>query len=298
MSPITNKIRAFAKKSASVLALTAVMSTANAGAGDLTAMLDVSQLGKVPVQSLSAQSLGFDHATRLAPSRVAAALGEALVVTDARSSGRVRGEMSRFTFESAPQRGLLLLQAKPGADLARGVKAIPASAKDLPAKAKKLLASLGIPASEVGTVTEKAVMRASRLPGDAAGELQATVHAQKVFVERQVNGLPVLGSQAVVTFDQSGNLKKLIMRWPALAASGHQLTSRLSASRIAQRVAGDAVLTERANGFVGKVPVRLAYDPEEGAGGRLTLKLVAAAALVPDADGGEKISVYNVAIDE
>ncbi|MBL8952846.1 MAG: hypothetical protein JNK82_18850, partial [Myxococcaceae bacterium] len=95
------------------------------------------------------------------------------------------------------------------------------------------LGELGVDPAEVGEVAQRKVMTESREDGvmTSAPEL----HSYKTFIARSINGIPVQGHRAVLTHAKDGSLRKVLVAWPALATTGHRLTSRLSLTQVKTR---------------------------------------------------------------
>ena len=62
-----------------------------------------------------------------------------------------------------------------------------------------------------------------------------SVHRNKTFVLRGFNGVPVQGHRAVVTHSPDGVIHRALVRWPALAPSGHALRTSLTTAQISLR---------------------------------------------------------------
>ncbi|MBL8955130.1 MAG: hypothetical protein JNK82_30415 [Myxococcaceae bacterium] len=123
------------------------------------------------------------------------------------------------------------------------------------------------------------------------------LHSYKTFIARSVNGIPVQGHRAVLTHAKDGSLRKVLVAWPALATTGHRLTSRLSLTQVKTRAATTLV---REGARPGAAALSWRYLPQPAANGEVTLKLVAIAR-VPgkaNADGTvEEPRIVEVDVD-
>ena len=107
--------------------------------------------------------------------------------------------------------------------------------------------------------------------------------AHKTFVFRQVLGVPVEAHRAVVTHALDGTFQRALIKWPALAASGHLLHTRLSRAEI-ERLALDALAREGVTD--GAIALRWRYVATPTTTGEVVLRL-SVAARVPSVSGIE-----------
>ena len=92
----------------------------------------------------------------------------------------------------------------------------------------------GIPSAEVLRVLQKKAMRQD-LDDGGAGPSPPTTHRFKTFVFRGMNGIPIIGHRAVVSYGVDGKFHRALVHWPALASTGHLLRTKLSAAEIEAR---------------------------------------------------------------
>jgi hypothetical protein len=114
----------------------------------------------------------------------------------------------------------------------------PAEPLDEAALAESAIARLGVwgvPEGEMGRVLQRKAMVQSREDGVAAAP---ALYAHKTFVFRAIGGIEVQGHRAVITHAPDGVLERVLVRWPALAASGHALRTPLGLPEIEARVRG------------------------------------------------------------
>jgi hypothetical protein len=191
-----------------------------------------------------------------------------------------------WKFEKAPAEGaLLVLKTAPTGPAVTVDEAV------LQRSATARLASWGLPASETGRVLQR-----KSLSQDADGTAIAAerVHRYKTFVHRAINGVPVEGHRAVVTHGLDGSFVRAYIKWPALAASGHLLHSRVSATEIQSRAAA-ALRTEGETS--GVVKLRYKYVPTALTTGEVTLTLKVGARLVPDRTATNNSEAREVDVD-
>lgn len=138
------------------------------------------------------------------------------------------------------------------------------------------LGSWGIPSSEIGRVLQ---LRTFAQDADGTTVEAERVHRYKTFVFRAINGVPVEGHRAVVTHGLDGSFGRALIKWPAFAASGHLLHSRMGVPEIQDR----AVAALKAEGeSAGLVRLRYKYVPTKQKTGEVTLTLKVGARLLPD----------------
>lgn len=138
----------------------------------------------------------------------------------------------------------------------------PSLAEDL-----SLLASFGIPTGEI-----LKSFAAETLALDHQNGVPQTprIHRAKNFALRGFAGVPVRGNRAIVSHAPDGRITRVLAVWPALAAGGHKLSTKLTSSAIltlANRVLAVEKLT------TGRATVSLEYVPTVLSTGECTLKL-------------------------
>lgn len=150
-------------------------------------------------------------------------------------------------------------------------------------RSMQIAEALGIRLDEVGAVEQRELMQQS---SGSDGALTAPVLvAHKTFISRALHGIEVQGSRLVVSHDPGGRLQRIVGVWPALAADGHQLTTRLSPRQLIER----AERSLAAHDLVDReVKLRYVYVPEDAAAGEVRLRLHVAAFVsgLPDSMSG------------
>lgn len=191
-----------------------------------------------------------------------------------------------WKFEKAPAEGaLLVLKTAPIGPAVTVDEAV------LQRGATARLGSWGLPASETGRVLQR---RSLSQDADGTALLAERVHRYKTFVYRAINGVPVEGHRAVVTHGVDGSFVRAYIKWPALAASGHLLRSRLSVTEIQARAAA-ALRTEGETS--GAVKLRYKYVPTTLTTGEVALTLKVGARLAPDRTATNNSEAREVDVD-
>lgn len=139
----------------------------------------------------------------------------------------------------------------------------------------------GIPSGEVGPIRQVQLLAQGQ--DDTLLEAPA-VARYKTFVMRAINGIRVEGHRAVVTHALDGTFQRAVLKWPAIATSGHRLYTRLTPTEIESR-ATDALV--RAGELGGPVRLSWKYVPTQLTTGQVSLTLVVSASMpsLTDADG-------------
>jgi hypothetical protein len=106
----------------------------------------------------------------------------------------------------------------------------------------------------------------------------ATLLRYKTFVTRHVNGIPVEGHRAVISYATDGSFYRANLLWPPIASKGHQLSTTLGTAQIAQRT--QAALSREGEAS-GQAILRWKYLPVKTTTGEVTLRLVVAARITP-----------------
>jgi hypothetical protein len=150
---------------------------------------------------------------------------------------------------------------------------------ELQAAALARLASWGLGAPEILKVAQRrALMQSETDAGVGAPE----VHSYKTFVWRGVNGVPVEGHRAVVSHGRDGVLRRMLVHWPPLAASGHKLRTRLSLAQIEERA---RAALRAAGETTGRARLAWKYSPALTPSGEAMLTLKVGARIA--GSGGE-----------
>ncbi|MSP62157.1 MAG: hypothetical protein EXR72_17850 [Myxococcales bacterium] len=180
--------------------------------------------------------------------------------------GRSEFESPSFTFSTDASRGMTLALNKmdpgPAADQ---------SETTLQTRATDRLKMWGIGASEIGPVWQRRMLGTSEDNGVVGAPARL---AYKTFVLRSILGVRVDGHRAVVTHGLDGSFRRVIAKWPALAASGHLLHTRLTTTQIKSK----ATTAMYEAGFTtGQIKLRWKYLATAGSNGEVTLKLMVGA---------------------
>lgn len=142
-----------------------------------------------------------------------------------------------------------------------------------------LLTGWGVGAGETGRVVQRRLMQR----GEEAGvETRAgTVFRYKTFFFRAINGVPIEGHRAVITWARDATLRRVLLNWPAIASSGHRMRTGLTTEQITSR----AVDALRAAGeSSGAVRLRWKYVPTLLTTGEVVLTLTVSARLAGSTD--------------
>jgi hypothetical protein len=129
------------------------------------------------------------------------------------------------------------------------------------------LAAFGIPTTEIGRIRQTASMLQ-----DQDGTVMGTpeIHRYKTFVWRAINGVPVQGHRAVISHAPDGSFHKALVRWPALASSGHKLRTSWGVAEI-EKYAGAYLAREGET--TGKVKLLWKYVATPTSSGEVVLTL-------------------------
>jgi hypothetical protein len=195
-----------------------------------------------------------------------------------------------WSLETDPMTGsILILRNKPSG---------PAGSVDETSFEKQSLERLdafGIPSTEVLRTLQKKVMRQD-LDGKSNQPSQPVTHRFKTFVFRGINGIPVIGHRAVVSYGVDGAFHRALVQWPAVASKGHLVRTKLSPPEIEAR-AKTALAKEGER--AGRVKLRWMYVPVPQRNGEVVLKLMVGAAMkcVPTEGMSEEPRLINVELD-
>ncbi len=169
---------------------------------------------------------------------------------------------------------LAVSQVMPGAS-------VPQSDRAMQLAAQQRLSAFGIPGAEIHTLWQRRSMTNDEQDG-AYGTPE--VDGYKTFAIRGINGVGIRGHRAVITHGGDGIFRRALVKWPALAASGHKLRTRLPTADITAR----AVAAVRAEGLTtGVVALNWLYAPVQLPNGEVTLTLKVVATLPYDTALGE-----------
>ena len=146
----------------------------------------------------------------------------------------------------------------------------------LRADALGLIEQLGADSSEFGTVEQKTLKRDSREDNDT---LRSDVMAHVTFVQRAVDGVPVIGSKMVVMHDRDGQLMKVMGWWPRIEETGSRMEAELTRVEARSRIEETVRFhQDRLRVGLDEVPeyrvlTRSVLVPEENEDGTVTLNL-------------------------
>lgn len=133
------------------------------------------------------------------------------------------------------------------------------------------LAKFGIGSGEIGRVLQR---RGMLQDFDGATPDAPVVQSYKTFVFRAIGGVPVAGHRAVITHGVDGVVRRVLTKWPALAAKGHLMKTALGLADIQARA---TTALARNGESKGKVFLFWQYKPVVTETGEVTLKLMAGA---------------------
>ncbi len=229
--------------------------------------VDSSALATAPPAAIPAERLRLNKVTL--PNVTQALLG----ATDAPSLISTRGPQANYKTTSWE------FSAQLPAGFVSAVSSAPTGAPadlseaDQRSRALARLSLYGIGAGEVG----RALPRRAFLQDEEGGtKTPPRLQSYKTFVFRAINGVEVEGNRAVLSHGRDGKLRKVTLRWPALAGTGHLLRTQLTRAQIEARAV--AALTA-AGETTGKVHLSWRYVPVPTSNGEVTLKLTVAAHL-------------------
>ena len=118
-------------------------------------------------------------------------------------------------------------------------------------KTRQLMAALGADENEM-TLHARFLTRDTFDKG-AGAVIKSVQVAWKVFVKRNIGGIPVLDDKVVVSFDLNGNFRKLIGKWTPVAYSRSILGSTLTHDQVMNRAVAE--LQERSIAYDSPFPI-------------------------------------------
>lgn len=137
-----------------------------------------------------------------------------------------------------------------------------------------LLGRWGVPSAEILRTLQRRLMGRDEDNNVIADAPRLIDH--KTFFFRGINGVPIEGHRAVVTWGRDGSLRRVLLRWPALAASGHRLRTTLSVAQIRSRA---QTALRNAGETSGAARLRWKYVATAQTDGSVTLTLMVGARL-------------------
>lgn len=157
----------------------------------------------------------------------------------------------------------------------------------------RIAKQLGISSQEIGVVEAKKLMREKMDAKTNKISSKETI-GYKAFFTREINGVPVLDSSLVVSYDLKGNIIKISGQWPSIVSSGNTLTTSLSHEDVATKVANTLNKGNSTN-YTGNIAVRYGYDSIYQKDGKIQLSLKAVAFMSATAEeGGSKTKEVRV----
>lgn len=151
--------------------------------------------------------------------------------------------------------------------------------------ARTRVKTLGFPQAETAGAVARHLRRVARVVGST--EKTSKAMGTKIFMDRLIGGVPVLGSRLVVSYDQAGSLRKIIGRWPTVAGSGHRLSTTLTNAQVADSVALQLASLPAGTVPAGRIPVTFVYVPTIREDRTIVLTLQAEATLPGSASGND-----------
>lgn len=153
-----------------------------------------------------------------------------------------------------------------------------------------LLGRWGIPTDEILRSFSAQTMAVNFESGVAQ---TPTPHRFKSFAIRGFDNIAIRGHRAVISHAPDGRITRILTNWPALASTGHVLSTRLAASDILAR-ATSAMSAERIT--MGNAKVSLEYVPTVLPTGECTLKLTGVVKVQgsePTGDHGDETRAFD-----
>ena len=151
-----------------------------------------------------------------------------------------------------------------------------------------LLGRWGIPSGEILRSFSSKTFAANHEFGVAQTPVH---HRTKSFVLRGFGNIGVRGHRAIVTHAPDGSITRVLANWPAIAARGHKLSTKLTAANILSR-ANSAIAAERIT--TGAAVVSLEYAPTLLSTGECTLQLTGVVKVTgSDGEHGDEARVID-----
>lgn len=249
--------------------------TASTSQAATTLTFDTTLVDTHPTAGLPAAPLGVAAFSMANVQRTLVQTSDTFTAT-LRANSRIGYDSPSWHAEIDPSRGqvVAVTQLAPGAPVAQ-------SDRQLQVLAQQRLAAFGITGEEVLTTWQRRSVANDEQDGVvAAPELDG----YKTFAIRGINRVRVRGHRAVVTFGADGAFRRALVKWPALAASGHKLRTPLVTADIValatRALAAQGITT-------GAITLDWLYVPAALRTGEVTLTLKAVANVPYDADLGE-----------
>jgi hypothetical protein len=113
-----------------------------------------------------------------------------------------------------------------------------------------------------------------------------SLYARKVFVQRNIGGIEVLGSRAVFSYGAETEFRKLLLDWAGIGAEANLLTTSHTPAEVALAVARDLVANDE-DDVTSRVPLRWVYDTAPVGPGEVKLLLRAEGTLLDSPSTGD-----------
>jgi hypothetical protein len=158
------------------------------------------------------------------------------------------------------------------------------------AESLELVEALGMSRDQIGTVTQKELMSASKHDD---GTVEHEVMAHITFIERAIGQVLVTDSRMVIIHDRQGNFNRAVGWWPEVDRGLSQLTPRHTTETLSQTLTGDLRFQqERLRGTDGLIAPstivqRYVLVPTETPEGKVSLKLQLEYIITPDEESSE-----------
>jgi hypothetical protein len=249
-----------------------------------TLVIDSSLVATPPAAALPAGRLPLAAFTEGAV--IAGLLHTDEAFTDIKTIGsRSIKESASWHLERDPAAGHILALRK-----TQGGPPVPQDEAQLQQRSTALLDGWGIHAGERGRTLQRRTMSQGE---GAVGTGAPKLRRYKTFFFRGLNGVRVEGHRAVVSYAVDGSPQRLLVAWPALAASGHKLRTTLTRAQIEQR-ARAALAAEGETS--GQVWLYWRYVPAQLPSGEavLTLRVGARVGARPSGDITDEARIIDV----
>ena len=254
--------------------------------------LDLSRLSAPRLTRLPAESSAYSSVGALSCGNLERIMPEGESFDAPAWSADEAESLSRsFVCEVQPARGSILLTLRDDVDPVMPAP-VPGGDAGFLSDARSRMETLGLPRIEIAGAFVRHLKRASRAV-ESSQVVLATI-GTKVFVDRSLGGVSVLGSRIVVSYDAAGSLRKFLGHWPSLARSGHRLSTRLTTSQVGDEVALQLAGMSPGSIPPGRIPLRYVYQTDRLSDGTVALTLMVEATLpvgdpLPGATTGGKI---------
>jgi hypothetical protein len=178
--------------------------------------------------------------------------------------------------------------------VADNISALRATDEDLKARTLSFMDALGAEPSEM-SLDVRDLTRSYRDTSGANPTIHSEVFARKVFVDRNVRGIPIVEDGVVLTYTVDGRFKKMIGRWQSVDYDSSRLGTSLTDAAVLDRGI-QALVAQKLQPTLHHAPsVRLAYFRELTHPDRLVLR--GEVALAPKNDGKVRSILFDVSAE-